>query len=267
MSRLTVNGVELHYEEEGSGPAVVFVHGVWMSSRFFAAQREYFRERYRTIALDLRGHGASEQVPEGHTVSQYARDLHAFLEALAVDDAVLVGWSMGSFVVWDLIEQFGLEGIRGMVDVDQSPSDFAWPDWPYGPFGLDDLRDAMVALQEDRRAFAEEFVGLMFKSPPSSETAAWVLEEMLRPTPVIAAAILFDQTMRDYRETLAEVTVPTLVCEGGGDSFLSDEAAAFMLDRLPSAELVVFEKSGHCPFLEEADRFNRVVAGFVESLV
>ena len=173
---------------------------------------------------------------------------------------------MGSFVIFDLIEQFGADGLRAIVDIDQSPSDFAWPDWPYGPFGLDDLRSTMIAMQEDQAGFAHEFIRMMFKTPQSSDTIDWVLAEMLEPTPTIAGSIFFDQTMRDYRDVLGKITVPTLVCEGGGDSFLSDEAAAFMLERLPSAELVVFEDSGHCPFLEESARFNDVVRSFVDSL-
>ena len=266
MPRATVNGVELHYEDEGTGQPVVLIHGVWMSGRFFEAQREFLRDHYRTITVDLRGHGQSEKVQAGHTVAQYARDLQALLNTLDVRDPVLVGWSMGSFVIFDLVEQFGADGLRAVVDIDQSPSDFAWPDWPHGPFGLDDLRAAMIALQEDQAGFAREFIGMMFKTPPSSDTVDWILAEVLEPTPTIAGSILFDQTMRDYREMLGTVTVPTLVCEGGGDSFLSDDAAAFMLERLPSAELVVFENSGHCPFLEEAARFNDVVHGFVDSL-
>ncbi len=266
MPHVTVNGVELHYEDEGAGQVVVLIHGVWMSGRFFEAQRRYLRENNRTITIDMRGHGQSEKVQAGHTVAQYARDLRGFLAALDVRDAVLVGWSMGSFVIWDLIDQFGTDGIRGSVTIDQSPSDFAWPDWPFGPFGLDDLRGAMIALQEDQRGFAQEFIPMMFKRAPSPETEAWILEEVLRPTPAVAGSILFDQTMRDYRDTLGKVTVPTLLCEGGGDSFLSDEAAAFMLERLPRAELVVFTESGHCPFIEEAERFNEVVDGFIRSL-
>jgi pimeloyl-ACP methyl ester carboxylesterase len=81
MPRVTVNRVELHYEDEGEGRPVVFLHGVWMSSRFFDRQRAYFGARHRYLALDFRGHGQSEQVHEGHMLPQYGRDLRGFLAA------------------------------------------------------------------------------------------------------------------------------------------------------------------------------------------
>jgi non-heme chloroperoxidase len=151
VPRGTVNGVKLHYEDEGEGTPVVFVHGVWMSGHFFEPQRPFFRERHRSIVLDLRAHGASEHVHHGHTLPQYAGDLAAFLEALGLDGAVLVGWSMGALVVWDLIDQLGTGGIRGFVVVDQTTSDYKWPDWPHGMLDLDGLRHVMESVQTDRR--------------------------------------------------------------------------------------------------------------------
>ncbi len=87
MATVRVNGVELYYEDVGSGDAVVLVHGVWMSSRCFAPQLEGLADRHRVLALDLRGHGRSEHATSGHTVAQYARDLRAFLEALELREA------------------------------------------------------------------------------------------------------------------------------------------------------------------------------------
>ena len=54
------------------------------------------------IALDLRGHGDSDDVESGHTIPQYARDLRLLLEELELERPFLLGWSMGAFVAWDL---------------------------------------------------------------------------------------------------------------------------------------------------------------------
>jgi pimeloyl-ACP methyl ester carboxylesterase len=90
-------------------------------------------------------------------------------------------------------------------------------------------------------------------------------EELLRPPPGIAAPILFDQTVVDYRETLPKVTIPTLLCYGRGDA-VPVAAGEYMRDRIPNAELVVFEESNHLPFFEEADRFNEIVDAWIEAL-
>ena len=216
MPEITVNGVELHYVDEGQGTPVVFVHGVWMSSRFFEKQRAFFGERHRYVALDFRSHGQSAEVHHGHSVPQYARDLHTFLEQQSISDAVLVGWSMGSFVIWDLIDQFGSGGVAGIVVVDQSASDFKWPDWPHGALDLVDLIHVMHEVQEDREALVGDFIPSMFKDPPPPDQTSWMREEVMRPPASVASAIIFDQTMRDYRPHLAKVDVPALVINGSG---------------------------------------------------
>ena len=117
-------GVELHYLTEGSGRPLVFIHGLWASGRFFDRQLTALGRRHRTIAVDLRGHGQSTMTLRDQTVSVYAQDLRMFLHRLAVEQPVLIGWSMGAFVIWDYVRQFGSAGIAAAVIVDQAPSDF-----------------------------------------------------------------------------------------------------------------------------------------------
>ncbi|WP_460337984.1 alpha/beta fold hydrolase, partial [Streptomyces sp. O3] len=62
----------------------------------------------------------------GHTISQYARDIREFLNAIELDHVVLAGWSMGAFVVWDYLNQFGNDNIQAAVIIDQSASDYQW---------------------------------------------------------------------------------------------------------------------------------------------
>ena len=267
MPSVRVNDAELHYQEAGSGPAIVLVHGVWMSSACFRPQLEGLSDRFRVIALDLRGHGASEHTPAGHTVAQYARDLRAFLESLELADAVVAGWSMGALVLWDYVRQFGVDRLRGVVVIDQSPSDYKWPDWPQGFFDLDALRETMAAVQTDRHAVLDEFIPVLFKAePPPPELASLIREETSRLPESIASAILFDQTVQDYRDVLPLVTVPALVCTGRDEKLVPVAAEEFVVERMPNARLVVFDESGHCPFLEEPEEFNLVLASFVDSL-
>jgi pimeloyl-ACP methyl ester carboxylesterase len=266
MPELTVNRATLHYEDEGAGRPVVFVHGVWMSGRFFERQRPYFRDRYRTIVLDLRSHGRSPHVHEGHTVAQYARDLDAVIGELGLTGAVVVGWSMGALVIWDYVRQFGSGSLGGVVVVDQSPSDYRWPDWPHGFLDFEGLCHVMSAVQTDREALVRDFLPLMFKEPPTEHDKAWMVEEILRLPASVASAIIFDQTVQDYRSVLPSVTVPALVVTGADEKLVPVAAEEEVASQLPDARLVVFEESGHCPFLEEPDRFNQVVDEFVAQL-
>lgn len=117
-------GLQIYYEEQGAGPVILLVHGMWGTSRFFRKQLEGLSDRYRVIAPDLRGHGRSSMTLDNQTVPTYARDLRAFIERLGLEEFVGVGWSMGAFVWWEYYLQFGVAGLRGLVDIDQPPSDW-----------------------------------------------------------------------------------------------------------------------------------------------
>lgn len=112
---------------------------------------------YRAIAFDFRGHGRSEKTELGHTVPQYARDLHSFIEYLELDDVVLVGWSMGAFVSWDYVDQFGTDRIHGLVDVDIEATRYQWDDYDYGLVELEDLQTLLELAQSDPTSLIERF--------------------------------------------------------------------------------------------------------------
>jgi len=80
------------------------------------------------------------------------------------------------------------------------------------------------------------------------------------------SAILFDQTVQDYRELLAAIDVPTLICWGEHDALLPVSGAPYMREQIPGARLELFHDSGHCPFLEESEKFNRAVEDFLDAL-
>ncbi len=266
MPKLDLKTTRLHYEDAGKGRPVIFIHGVWMSSRFFQKQKPHFSKGYRFIAPDLRGHGRSQHVHSGHTIAQYARDLHDLVHKLKLKDVVLVGWSMGAFVLWDYIRQFGVGNIRGTVVVEESASDFKWADWPNGIADFPGLCGMMRDVQTDRAAFVKAFIPLMFKDPPSKQDAHWMFDEITRLPESIASSILFDQTVQDYRADLVKVTVPTLLCFGRDEKLIPVAGGEHLHKNLSSSRLIVFENSGHCPFLEGSDRFNREVDQFIQSL-
>lgn len=256
---------QLHVVQSGdpNGSGLVFLHGVMMSGRFFALQQDAFPQA-RVIIPDLRGHGDSEKPWQGHTVAQYARDVRSLLTQLGVTRPVLVGWSMGAMVVWSYLEQFGCDSVRGVVLVDQPPSDYQWPDWEFGALPAEALRDMVEAIQTDRRPVLEEFQSLMVHN--ERDAAPWMLEEMEKIPPAIACTILCNQTFQDYRPLLPTLSVPALVCFGADEKLTSPRAGQYIVDHMPQATLTVFPSSSHMPFWEEADDFNAAVRAFIAAL-
>ena len=260
------SGASVHVRDAGpidADTTIVLLHGVMMSSRFFERQfTGSLTDSFRVIAPDYRGHGKSGPSADGHTVAGYARDLQDLLTSLGVARPVLVGWSMGTMVAYEFIKAYGSDAVRGLVVVDQPPSDFAWPDYPFGVITLATLAELVEGLQSDQRAIAAEFADLMIHEP-TDDGRAWMTDEICRVSPTVASTILVDQTLRDFRELLPQISCPTLVIFGADPKFTNPEAGAFIAERIPGARLELFVASSHCPFFEEPERFDALLAEFV----
>jgi non-heme chloroperoxidase len=258
-------GLIIHLEDEGDGRPVVFVHGVMMSGRFFQRQVPHVAAHARAVVPDLRGHGRSDKVLHGHTVSNYAADLHDLFAGRGIEHPVLVGWSMGAMVAYEYLKAFGQDGVAGVVIVDQPPSDFAWEGYEFGSLTVEVLGEMVEGIQMDQQAVAEEFASLMQHEPTDADTS-WMVEEIMLVPPAIATSILVNQTIQDYRPFLPEIHIPALVAFGR-DPKLTNPAAGEEIARLiPGATLRIFERSSHLPFYEEADAFNETLDAFLDGL-
>ncbi len=261
MEQRLSSDVTLHVVDEGDGPPIAFIHGVMMSGRFFKGQVTGLSGSHRVLVPDLRGHGRSEKVLSGHTVGNYAQDLHLLFQARGVARPLLVGWSMGAMVVYEYLKAFGSDAVAGVVIVDQPPSDFAWDGYPFGVLTVEALAEMVEALQLNQRGVATEFAELM-QHNPQAEVSAWMIEEIMRVPAAVAATILVNQTLRDYRSFLPQIECRTLAAFGADPKLTSPDAGRYIAGEIPNARFEVFEQSSHCPFLEETDRFNRLVGQF-----
>jgi non-heme chloroperoxidase len=259
------DGARLVYDDLGFGRPVVLIHGVSMSRRFFGRNAAALAERFRVINLDLRGHGESPPHEGGHTVAQYARDVKDLLDALGLDDAVLVGWSMGSLVIWDLIRQVGTAGLAGHVVVSQGPSDLRQPGWELAGLTVEGLHESLAAAQADYRSVMEHLVRAMLCDEPSPTDMEILVGEALRIGANAGTCILLDQSLQDYRDVIGSYALPTLLSWGRDEKLLPVASGEWLAERIPG-ELVVFERSGHCPMWEEPERWNRVVGDWIAAL-
>ena len=96
MPYAAVDGMRIYYEAEGTGPALVLVHGSGGNHAIWWQQVPYFAQRYRTITVDLRGFGNSDAVAAGPDACDFPRDLLGVLDELKVEKAALLGQSIGA---------------------------------------------------------------------------------------------------------------------------------------------------------------------------
>ena len=172
---------------------------------------------------------------------------------------------MGAFVWWELFKQFGPLSLKGLVVVDQAPTDFRFPDYPNGLITQEMLCEWIYRVQTERNELMREILPMMFAKSPAPIDFAWMYDEMTRAPEVIAASALFDQSTRDYRNIVINYPIPTLVCSGR-HSMQPLEGAQLIVDSVQNSQLVIFEESGHSPYFEESEKFNHIVNNFILTL-
>lgn len=82
----------IHYQVEGGGKTILLVHGWGVSSKFYVNNVDVLKKDFRIVTIDLRGHGLSSKGLHGYTLGRLAMDIHEVIEALALENVMLMGW-------------------------------------------------------------------------------------------------------------------------------------------------------------------------------
>jgi pimeloyl-ACP methyl ester carboxylesterase len=250
--------------EEGSGRPIVLVHG-WPTNANAWGRQLTGLPGHRVLAVDLPGFGLSPPADEP-TVAALATAVRDLLAADGIDDALLVGWSLGGLVVLDYCRQFGGERLRGIGIVDVSPRLMPGEDWPHGegtPFTADGLGAWEERFRTDPQAVVEDVytIGLADVERHARERE-WLVAESLKANRETAMPILVDAFHQDYRDVLHSVPVPALVLYGAHSTSTTPWLHGYVPTRLKEPTFLVFDESSHCLMLEETDRFNQELDAF-----
>ena len=261
-------GVELRAIERGAGDTILFVHGWPTGAAIWKHQLEALSAEHRVIAIDLPGFGGSPPIAEP-TVSAFAAVVKGFIDAAALSDVFLIGWSMGAGTVMSYCEQFGAHGLRALGIVDDCPCLLPGEGWELGvdttfsPDGVDGWKERWA---DDRRSVITELSEMELKDPSRhSEELAFMVEESMKADPDGALAALMDAFGCDFRAGLPRISVPTLLLYGAFSEMTTAANRTYMTDTIPDATLEVFDESAHTLMLEEPEKFNRVVDEFARA--
>lgn len=256
--------MKITYTKKGTGLPLILIHGVWMSSKFFNKNIDELSKSFTVYSVDLPGHGEATKSDGGHTMAAYATEIKLLIDNQGLQNVTLAGWSMGFFVVWEYIKLFGENNIKSAINISQGPSDFKWDDWPDGGFTFDELIDTFEQTQTDMLGLMQEFLPSMFMHEILQSDLDWMLEENLKVPANIASTILIEQTTRDYRSLCSKINIPVLLCWGRDEKCMPLSVGEYLKNEFKNAEMVIFKQSGHCPFWEEPEEFNRVVKSFID---
>lgn len=248
------DGVRLHYLEAGPrvGHTIVFVPGWTMPAWIWQPQIQAFAQRYHVVAFDPRGQGNSDAPSSGYGPARRGQDIAELIANLEPVPVLLVGWSLGVLDTLAYVRTHGDEKVAGLVLVDNSVGEEPGPP-PHAP------RHSAPALPH---AIAmHRFVLGMFHRRPSEGYVDRLTEATLHTPEQASRALLAYPWPRSYwRDALYSTGKPVLYVVRPG--WLSEQAANLAHNR-PGTQIAVFGDAGHALFVDDAARFNALLAGFM----
>lgn len=258
MPYVDANGERLCYEEAGSGPAVLLIHSMGADRTMWRDQVAALSERYRCVAFDCRGHGASSYNAR-FTVAGAAADLKGGLDALGIGSCHLVGLAMGGPVAIAFAARWP-DAVRsvtiadGFVDM-REVGGARIPEWSKS------IRSMPMA------AFGRRYVESRL-TPSASDTAREDLATAIAKVPpeayIDVMKAIFDGIA--FTGEAAAIRAPSLVIWGEEDEVTPLPHSRQIADTIPGARLETIPGAGHIANLDKPEAFNRLVGDFLDAL-
>ena len=257
-----INGIDLAYDDVGAGQPVLFIHAFPLNRTMWAPQLSALVERCRCVAVDLRGFGESA-LQGSATIAQYADDLAALLDHLHVQQAVVVGCSMGGYTALAMWRQHR-ERVRGLVLVDTRA-------------GADTVevrtrRRQLIAVANEEgplgvaNAQVPSLVGRTTREKqPDIYDAVHRMMAQAKPAGIVGA-IEAMMGRPDSTPLLPTITAPTLIVVGEEDVPTPVKESRAMHAAIPGSQLQVIAQAGHLASLERPAAFNHVLTEFLGTL-
>lgn len=256
----------------GGPPPLVFVHGFACSHSDWREQIGQFRSRNETIAIDLRGHGATPGAPDDCSIETYGADVAALLDELKLERAVLIGHSMGCRVVLEAYRR-APKRVAGLVLIDGSRVGAAGD----RAATQESVRRALAAT--DFSVFARKLFADMFLANADPALKTRTIEQAQRLPEAVGKSLFPRMVAWDAGEmdaALAAVRVPLLAIQS---TYLNSARVRVAIKpgettpwidllraRVPGAHVELITGVGHFPQLEAADRVNELLEDFCAGL-
>jgi len=251
LATINRDGVNIYYEDNGSGPAVLLSHGYSATTRMWAGQVEALKSQYRIVTWDMRGHGQSDSPDDAAAYSEQATvdDMAAILKHLGIESAVIGGLSLGGYMslAFNLAHP---QMVRALMLFDTGPG-------YRNPVGREGWNETARRRAEVFEAKGLDALGSSAEVRVSQHRSAQGLAH--------AARGMLAQFDARVIESLDSIGVPTLVLVGDKDQpFLA--GTDYMANKIPNATKVVIENAGHASNIDQPEAFNAEVRRFLAGL-
>ncbi|WP_426299834.1 alpha/beta fold hydrolase [Arthrobacter sp. R-11] len=264
--------IELYYEDHGSGQAVVLIHGYPLDGSSWEKQAAALLDAgFRVITYDRRGFGKSSKPTAGYDYDTFAADLKVLLDTVDVNDAVLVGFSMGTGEVARYISAYGSARVAKAVFLGSLEPYLLDPEEGTDGVPQEVFDGLLEAAKADRYAFFTEFFKNFYNSdtflgtPRLSEEsvrASWGLAAQAGAFASVAAQPTWPT---DFRADIPKIDVPTLIVHGTADRILPIDVTGRPFSRaLPDADYLEIDGAPHGMLWTHGAEINEALLAFLK---
>lgn len=257
-------GIEWHYDIEGEGANILFIHGWGVNKKIWRQQLKFFSKYYKVMSIDLPGHGKSSWKKVG--LKEIVEDLNYVLGELKFDATTIVGSSLGGLVALKYYELFPRK-IQRMIFVGVMPKFSKSDEYPHG-LDIKKMRKLSEHLESDYPSIVNIFFRSLFtKQERETRRFKWI-QKFRRTDSVPMQKALLEyldiMEMEDLREVLRGIKIPLQFINGREDEICDKATVEFLQKISPKSRFDFFEQCGHFPFLSKSYEFNQVIEEFLE---
>lgn len=262
---VVVRGLRLRVREAGAGPAMVLVHGLGADRRIWEGTMAAFAGRHRVVALDLPGHGESDKPDADYTPDYFADVVRGMARALGIDEAVLVGTSLGGRIALEIAATYPDWAHTVVLSAPAPIMGGAWTPpvgWALANLTSPLLLRWLLPRGIERGFFDPECAGARLRR-------SFVAEQLARkdfPDFARAVARAVAGIVSGAPPDVARVRQPMLLLWGRHDRIVEPSGATALLAELPSARLRLLDRCGHMPMLEQPDAFHAALDEFLAAV-
>jgi 3-oxoadipate enol-lactonase len=263
MPRAILNGIDHNFRLEGpeNAPVLTLAHAQGFTLESWSAQIDHFSDRYRVLAPDLRGHGGSAMAGKPYRIEDLALDILALLDTLGIERTHYSGASLGGMAGFALAQDHA-DRLRSVA--------FVTTQGILPQASIDGQRTATAIMRRDGAearadAVLERYLRKGYREDQPERYAE--LRRQFTTNPVEGYAEAGDAIFAmNFDPRIGEISLPTMVIAGAHDIATTPERMSLYRDGIPGAKMDIIANAGHMPYVEEAEAFNSVLAGFLDAL-
>jgi len=262
---VTIDGLDIHYCDEGEGDVVLLVHGTFSSLHSFDDWNDILKNQYRVIRLDLPGFGLTGPHPDHlYSIDDYSDFLNAFLEELKINSCSVAGNSLGGWLSWEFaikyqnrIDKLILIDSAGYISDKNFPLPFVIAQTPV-------LRNVFNYVP---RAVVRRFLRQVFKDQTkvTDKVVNRHFDLFHREGNKEAFVKLANSNYVQNTDSLSQLKVPVLIMWGANDNWISVKQAALFESDIENSEVIIYENVGHVPMEEIPEKTALDMISFLEN--